>query len=281
VVCGEDKGDCMKIYTVDEIFDKLENCIEYNLPFSHIRFGDGGIKYIHSILYRDFDQLSIIIQKEGIPNELVVEILDLWGYYARRADFVDTPEVYYTGEFWPRIKKPGKPINYETDIKLRDWRDLYERSEIINDNYCNPESNCLMIVKREGKRTLLDLMKNRKVCIITARPEVKQLFPEVDVVNIVGQWEDQYKNSFETVKKIIQRDARKYDFWLIAAGELGRLYSGMIKEYGGRCLDIGFVIEYWLDGDLHPRFHLFIKQSLTNKLQIVLTEEGRKYEEFI
>lgn len=271
----------MKIYRVEDIFAKLENCIEYKLPFSHIRFGDGGIKYIHSILYKDLKQLTIILRKEGIPNELVVEIMELWGYYGRRADFIDTPEVYYTGKFWPRIKKPGKPINYETDQKLTQWKDLYDRAEIINDHYCNPESNCLMILKRDGKKNLFDIMKNRKVCLITARPEIKHVFPELDIVEIVGQWNNHYKRSFSKVKKYIEQNTNKYDFWMIAAGELGRLYSGMIKENGGRSIDIGFVVEYWLDGMLHPRFHLFIKQCLTNKYELVLTEEGKKYERFI
>ena len=271
----------MKIYKVEDIFGKLENAIEYKLPFSHIRFGDGGIKYIHSILYKDYDQLTTILKKEGMPNERVVEILELWGYYARHADFIDTPEVYYTGKFWERIKKPGKPINYETDLKLRMWKELYDRAEFDNETYCNPESNCLMILRRDGKKNLFDVMKNRKVCVITARPEIKQIFPQLDVVEIVGQWENQYENSFDEVIDIIKHSAKEYDFWLVAAGELGRLYSGMIKEMGGRSLDIGFVVEYWLDGDLHPRFHLFIQQCLTNRYELILTNEGRKFERFI
>lgn len=271
----------MMIYKIEDIFAKLENCIEYKLPFSHIRFGDGGIKYIHSILYRDFDQLGIILRKEGIPKDKVVEIMELWGYYARRADFIDTPEVYYTGEFWSRIKKPGKPINASTDQKLREWRDLYSRADIINENYCNPESNCLMILKREGKRNLFDIMKGRRVCLITAKPEVRQLFPKLDIVKIVGQWENQYKKSFKKVKKFIEQNAKEYDFFMTAAGELGRLYSGMIKEHGGRTIDIGFVPEYWLDGELHPRFHLFIQQAFNNKFELVLTDEGKKYDQFI
>jgi len=271
----------MKIYRIEDIFDKLEHCIEYKLPFSHIRFGDGGIKYIHSILFKDYEQLGIILKKEGMPNQRVVEIMELWGYYARHADFIDTPEVYYTGEFWERIKKPGKPINYETDQKLRMWKELYDRAEIDNENYCNPESNCLMILKQDGKRNLFDIMKNRKVCLITARPEVKSLIPDVDVIEIVGQWENQYENSFHEAVDIIDNTARDYDFWMVAAGELGRLYSGMIKEKGGRTIDIGFIVEYWLDGVLHPRFKLFIKQCLTNRLELVLTEEGKRFERFI
>lgn len=269
------------IYKIEDIFGKLENCIEYKLPFSHIRFGDGGIKFIHSMLYNDLKQLATIVKKEGLPRHSLVEIFELWGYYARRADFVDTPEVYYTGKFWPRIKKPGKPINPETDEKMRDWVDLYERAEIDNDSYCNPESNCLMIIRMPGKRNLLDVLKGRKVCCITAKPEIKTLFPEWDIIKIVGQWEDQYKNSFKEVVKIIKSTARNYDVWLIAAGELGRLYSGIIKEYGGRCLDIGFVIEFWIDGFIHPRFHLFLNKALDNRFELVLTDEGKKYEQSI
>lgn len=271
----------MEIYRVEDIFNKLENCIEYKLPFSHLRFGDGGLKYIHAILYKKGSQLNTILKKEGIPKEKVIEILELWGYYARQADFIDTPEVYYNGQFWERIKKIGKPINYETDQKLRIWKDLYERAEFDNENYCNPESNCLMILKRDGKRNLFDIIKNRKVCLITAKPEIKYIFPHLEVIEIVGQWKNQYKNSFKKVTKLIKRTAKKYDFWMVAAGELGRLYTGMIKEMGGRTIDIGFVAEYWVDGTLHPRFHPFIKQNLNNRFELVLTDEGKKYEKFI
>ena len=269
------------IYKIDEIFNKLENCINYRIPFSLIRYGDGGLKLIHSLLYKDDNQLLKIIKKEGLPKNNLIEILDLWGYYARRADFIDSPEVYYNRTFWPRIKKKGKPISSETDEMMRNWKELYNRAEFDNENYCNPESNCLFIIRRFGKRNLFDLIKGKKVCCITAKPEIKFLFPDFDIVEIVGQWQNQYVKSFNKVVNIIKNTAREYDFWLVAAGELGRVYSGLIKEYGGRCLDIGFVIEFWLTGFIHPRFHLFVKQSLSNHLELVLTDEGRKYEKFI
>jgi hypothetical protein len=269
------------IYNINDILNKLDKCIKYKLPFSHIRFGDGGIKYIHSLLYNDLEQLGIIVKKEGLPRHNLVEILELWGYYARRADFIDTPEVYYNGEFWPRIKKPGKPINKDTDNKMRDWRDLYERAEFDNENYCNPESNCLMIIDIPGKKNLFDVMKGRKICCITARPDIKTLFPEMYIVKIVRQYENQYKNSFKKIVDIIKHTASNYDFWLVAAGELGRIYSGMIKEFGGRCLDIGFVIEFWLEGYIHPRFHLFLNKAIDNRFKLLLTDEGKKYERYI
>ena len=271
----------MKIYKVEEILNKLENCIEYKLPFSHIRFGDGGIKFIHAILYQDMAQLNGILRKEGIPKNKVLEIFELWGYYARQADFIDTPEVYYTGEFWPRLKSKTKIINETTNEKLKVWRDYYERAEFDNENYCNPESNCLMVIKIPGKRNLIDFMKGKKICCITALPELKQIFPKIDIIEIVGQWKNQYKNSFDKVVSIIKHTAREYDFFMVAAGEVGRIYSGLIKEHGGRSLDIGFVAEYWVNGYFHPRFYLFLQSSLSNKLELILTDKGKKYEEFI
>jgi len=273
----------MKVHTVGEILKDLENCIEYNLPFSHIRFGDGGIKFLNSILNYDSNQLSIIIKKEGLPSYKIIEIFELWGHYARNANYIDSPEIYFDGTFWPRIKKLGKPINSDTELKLRDWYKYYHDSEFDNENYCNPESNYLMVLKTDKYKNIFNLMKGRKVCIITVFPEVKEVLTEYDIeiVQIVGHYKNQYENSFDKVMNIIKERAPDYDFWIVAAGELGRIYSGMIKEYGGRTVDIGFIIEYWLTGYLHPRLGDFMTPNLSNKLELVLTDEGKKYEEYI
>jgi hypothetical protein len=268
---------------VEDILNKLNNCINFKLPFSHMRFGDGGLKFIHSIVYHDIKQLNQIIQKEGLPSNNIIEILELWGYYARCADCIDTPEVYYNNTFWPRVKKKNKPISLKTDLKMKMWRELYSRAEIINDTYCNPESNCLMILKIPGKKNIFDIMKNRKICIITAHPKVINEFPEydIDIIPIVGQWKNQFKNSFSYVINFIKSSANKYDFFLTAAGELGRIYTGLIKEYGGRTIDIGFIIEYWINGYIHPRFNQFVVSSINNRHELKLTTEGSKYLKYI
>lgn len=271
------------IYKVNDILSKLENCIEYKIPFSHIRFGDGGIKFIDAILNANFEQMGIIIKKEGLPRSKVVEIFELWGYYARQADFIDTPEVYFNDTFWPRVKKKGKAINKATKNKMMEWKDLYTDAEFDNESYCNPESNYLMVIRRPNYRNIMDIMKGRKIALITARPEVKSLLENysIDIIEIVGHYMNQYKNSFHEVMDIIKYKAQEYDFWMVAAGELGRIYTGSIKEYGGRAIDIGFVIEYWHNENLHPRLTPFLKRSINNNLELVLTEEGKKYEKYI
>jgi hypothetical protein len=129
------------------------------------------------------------------------------------------------------------------------------------------------------QKNLLDIMKDRKICIITVFPQIVQPLEEynVDVVKIVGHWQNQYENSFKQVTEIIKDSAKSYDIWLVAAGELGRIYTGAIKEYGGRAVDIGFVIEFWLGQDVHPRLSHFMNRSETNPLELELTEEGLQY----
>lgn len=271
------------IYKIDDILSKLENCIKYKIPFSHIRFGDGGIKFIDAILNGNFDQLKLIIKKEGLPYRKVVEVFELWGYYARHADFIDTPEVYFNNTFWPRVKKRKKDINKATKIKMTNWKTLYNQSEFDNENYCNPESNYLMIIKRPGYKNLFDIMKDKKIALITARPEVGAVLQDysVDIIKIVGHYENQYKNSFHEVMDIIKYTANKYDFWMVAAGELGRIYTGLIKECGGRAIDIGFVIEFWQGENLHPRLHPFMTRNINNSLELALTNKGKKYDNWI
>lgn len=271
------------IHTTSDIINKLENCIVNKKPFSHIRFGDGGIKFLHAILFDDKKQLAIISKREGLPSEKLNEIFELWGYFARQADFIDTPEVYFNGSFWPRMRTPVKGMTQQTEERMRMWKELYRRSEFDNESYCNPESNYLMIVKMDNRKNLLNTMAGRKMCIITAKPEVKKALSgyNVDVIEIVGHYENQYKNSFRDVIDRIKETAKNYDFWLVAAGELGRVYTGTIKEYGGRAIDIGFVVEFWLGADLHPRLELYMNRRMFSPLELVLTQFSHCYREAI
>jgi len=274
----------MKIYTVNEILAKLKNCIEYKLPFSHIRFGDGGIKLLHALYYNDLKQLLEISKREGISLEKITYVCELWGYYARRADYIDTPEVYYSGEFWPRLRSTTKQISNKTLERLLMWPELYYNFEFDNNNFCNPESNYLMILKN-SKFNLLNLIKDKKVCLITAKPDVRATFSKygfnIDIVPIVSHYQNHYKTSFAKTVEFIKACSKEYDFWMVAAGELGRLYTGIIKENGGRAVDIGFVVEFWNGSNLHSRLKLFMERNPDNYMELVLTEEGKKYERFI
>jgi len=266
------------ILGIDDILKKLENAIEYKNPFSHIRFGDGGIKFIHSILFDDRKQLKDICKKEGIPFSYANTVLDTWSKNAREADFIDTPEVYFNGKFWPRVG-----MSEYTAEKLKNWKFYYDNAEFDNENYCNPESNYLMLIRRNGKKNLIDIMRKRKICIITVFPELKNIIQEanVDIVKIVGKFQKQFDNSFSYVINKIKKKATAYDFWMVAAGELGRIYTGTIKENGGRAIDIGYVAEVWLKRNMNSRLRPFLNFSTTSRLELLLTNKGKEYEEYL
>jgi hypothetical protein len=266
------------IYQVKDILDKLENAIKYKLPFSHIRFGDGGLKFICAMLIGDRKELISISEKEGLPYKYLDIIFDLWGYYARRADFIDTPEVYFNNTFWPRVG-----MSIKTEKVMREWKFYYDNAEFDNEKYCNPESNYLMIIKEDGRRNLFDVIKNKKICIISIFPELRNLlYPlDVEIAEIMPKYKKQFDKSFKYIIDKIKNQATYYDVWLVAAGELGRIYTGNIKECGGRAIDIGYVAEAWLYKRLNYRMKTFLDCSDFSPLELVLTYKGKKYGEFI
>ena len=272
----------IKIYTINEILKKLLYCIIEDKSFSLIRLGDGGVKLIYAYLNNDYEHLDQIIKKEGLPKTGLDYVLKLWVRYINSADFIDTPEVYYNGGFWPRVKRLDKGISKKTTEKLLSWKDLYNKIGFTNENYCNPESNYLMVIKQQSLN-LISLMHDRKFCIITTRHNLKKKLQkkgfDVDIIEIVGQYDNHYIKSFQFVIDEIEKKAKQYDFFLVAAGELGRIYSGFIKECGGRSLDLGFVADFWDGKNIHSRLTPFLTRY--DDLQLTLTGNGRKYQKYI
>ena len=273
----------MKVYKTLEVLQKLEDSINTKSPFSLVRFGDGGIKLIHSYFYNDNDQLDQIVEKEGIPRDKIKNLIDLWAMSATTADFVDTPYVYFSGEFWPRVKG-HKNMSKRTIERLKMWKRIYRIANFDVKNYCNPEVNFLSCLNIFGNKGFPNILKDKKVCIITSRLDMKKtLAPyitNVDVVNVPGFTYNQY-DVFQRVLNKIKLDSKKYDLWLIAAGELGRIYTGIIKFHGGISFDIGSTVDFWATGEIPVRLSPYVEEDYRNKLKIKLTQEGEKYREFL
>lgn len=276
----------MIIYSVQEILNVLNACIIYKKPFSLIRFGDGGLKLIHSVLTKNDKNLELILEKEGLPKKDVKKIIRLWSKYANQANFIDSAQVYFDGRFWPRIKNTNrKPISIKTYELLAGWKRLYKAIGITNENYCNPEFNYLCMVKNKNLINLYDVIKDKKVAFITACPKAVEFLNtkrlDVDLFQIVKQYENHYGKSFHRIIKKIKNKACDYDIWLVSAGELGRIYSGVIKELGGRAVDMGFMAELWAGADLHPRLRRYISVPTKDRLNLELRMEGRNYSNYI
>ena len=268
----------VKIHTVKEVLSEIDNAIKYKKPFSLIRWGDGGLKFLHSIITNNQTRLLSIITKEGIPVDKIYTVFYLWGKYAREANFIDTPAIYFTNTFWRRFKRQDIiPI-------IKDWKNIYDCSEFDNYNYCNPEVNFLMILKDLNKRNLMDTIRNKKIYCVTNYTKTKSDLEKVcnvKMIEVVGFHGNQYDNNYKDVTKLIKKDANKCDLWLIGAGELGRIYSGLIKQYGGRSLDMGSVFDFWAGSKLPKRLEEYIYKPSRHSIELRLTEKGKKYKKYI
>jgi len=283
LVFGKMKNKLVRIFRTSEVLKNLEKCIVEKLPFSLIRFGDGGIKLLHALFHNDQEQLASISFKEGIPLEMMIDVVELWGKYARQADYIDTPEVYFLDNFWIRYRKGTKKATKKTVERMGMWRELYHSAEFDNDSYCNPEINYIACVNSKKRRNLLSIIEGRKICLITAcvNARLKLYKYSVDVVPIVGQYSKHYEISYEKVVGYIEQNYDKYDLWLVAAGELGRIYSGMIKEKGGRAFDIGFVVDFWHNGFVPHRLEMFMRRNPKNFLELVFTPLGERFDKYL
>lgn len=265
-------------YKVDYILDKLQNAINNKVPFSLIRFGDGGLKLIYYFLTDEKNELRKISEKEGIPLRKMREVLEAWRFFANSADFIDSPQCYFEG-FWDRYKLLGEKRSKKSYSLLRNWDIIYSLIGIENKNFCNPEINFLSILN--FKNNLFDLLKNRKICCITNHDNIQNFLNisgiEVEVIKIVGWYQNHFDYFKETIDKINNYINMDFDLFLIGAGELGRIYTGYIKFLGGRAFDLGSVFDFWVCGTIPLRLKIFLEIDPDNTLMVKLSEDRREY----
>ena len=275
-------SDKIRIYTVNEILTELKNCIDHKKPFSLIRFGDGGIKALESILYNNNKARFLeILEKEGIPYNKVYPIFHLWGKFASEANFIDSPEIYFTDKFWSRFTEQKR--NRVLPV-IKNWRKIYYNAEFNNERYCNPEVNFLMLIQRQDCPNLINIIKNKKIRSITDHKEVNNYLSQVcnsSILEISGWYQNQFINNYRNITKEIKKDAKKYDLWLVGAGELGRVYTGLIKKHGGRAIDIGSVFDTWITNKIPVRLQGYISRLSPTSLKFQFTNISKQYVKYI
>ena len=273
-----------KITKTKDILLQLEKSIKEKTPFGLLRLGDGGLKVMNAVSNNNKKQLIQISEQEGIPIHLFNKLIKFWKTSGNICDYIDTPEVYFTENFWIRGKSKNKKMSDKTISLLKNWKVLYDNIGITNTNYCNPEVNFLSCIVGPGRRlSLPDIIKDRKVCCITSRDDVSEKLSDynIDVLKICGKFENQFKNSFLQIVNEIDNKANNYDLWLIAAGELGRIYPGLIKFKGGRAFDIGSLIDFWCDQNIPDRLTPYLTTTTHHSLKLIFTENGKEFSKFI
>jgi len=152
----------INIENTETILRNIEDSINSKSPFSLIRFGDGGLKLIYNYLSNNEINIDKICKREGIPKERIEELLVSWSYFANQANYIDSPEVYFSDFFWKRyeVSNIKKEINPLTMNILKNWQKLYEKIGIRRCIWCNPEINFLSLIRFENReiKNLLDII---------------------------------------------------------------------------------------------------------------------------
>ena len=262
------------IASISDIVTDIESSINKDKPFSLIRFGDGGLKLIHR--YYNGLPLGSISKKEGIPLWFFGELVEGWKKYANEANYIDSPLVYLDKE---NIFHKRHKVSTNTKRLMNEWIELYKLVGFKNKNLCNPEIG-FMLFTENAKKNIIDLIGFHSVCCITNFPEIKNILtPYVDGLTlklIPGFYGGFYNKCFKSLATEIRREAKNYGLWLVGAGELGRLLTGLIKESGGRAIDIGKVFDVWVGQKINKRMRNILKFSKYHRLMFTIGDPNEE-----
>lgn len=251
------------VATIEKIIDDIEQVVVNKLPFSLIRFGDGGLKFIRA--YFNKVPLDAIARKEGIPLWFIDKLIKGWKRAANEADYIDSPIVYLEDKIFSKRSK----VSAGTFALMGRWIEVYELIGFKNKNFCNPEIG-YMVFAENSVKNLLPILEESNICCITSYYEIEDILEgyakSVTVKLIPEHFGNHYDVCFKAIMEEIREEANDYDLWLIGAGELGRLYSGKIKRCGGRALDIGKVFDVWATRVINKRMRLIAELSEEHEL---------------
>ena len=253
--------------SLSQVVRDIEYSVNNKKPFSLIRFGDGGLKLIER--YYNGESLDSISNKEGIPLSFFDELISGWKKYANEANYIDSPLFYMGDDIFSKRNK----VSTKTKNLMARWEEIYGKIGFTNPNICNSEIG-FMLFTENAKRNLIDLLGFNSVCCITNFHEARKiLLPYVDGVTIKlipGFFGDFYNARYESLVAEIKREATKYNLWLVGAGELGRLLTGLIKEHGGVAIDIGKVFDVWVNRKINKRMKKILRLSDKHRLMFTI-----------
>lgn len=267
------------LYKLDHIMNDIEDSIIKEIPFSIIRLGDGDLKILHELKTGKFD--SKRWRREGFKKTDRQEILDMYVNACNNANYVSSFEMFLDGTFW-RTVEPRRALSEDCVPFIKNWKNFYLELGITNENYCSPEIGWQLFLKRKGKKNLLDILKGKRVCLITCYGKTKQIFIQkgikISLISIPGRFKNHY-SKFDQIKNSIKEICKHTNIFLVGAGAVGRGYSSYIKTIGKIAIDIGKVFDMAAGIKWIPQYRNFVLHY-PNELEFRLTTNGEKYGRF-
>jgi hypothetical protein len=275
------------IYPTEFILKELNNCVVKKEPFSIIRLGDAGLGIIYSFNCKGIvdrgkwkggkgrKMSNNILGQLTVPPFRRERIVKAVINACDNANFVDCYEAFF---FLNTMKGVG--------ILGEKWKDIHECCGITNTKYCSSFVHYFSIT--DGEYNLFNIMKNRKIFCITStekktleRLKIKSGADVIDSYQIPrrGRKGGHYRLHFKRIMRLIKRNAKDYDLFLIGAGFLGKVYCGKIKQLGGRAFDAGRLFDFWGNGriiDSRPKRFIVYNQEkmLCDRIKTSTTGKG-------
>jgi hypothetical protein len=264
-------GRSRLLYSVDHIKEDIIEHVNEKKPFSIVRVGDGDLKLLASLIEGKVNRVKF--DRIGLPDDKGNHILNIYKNACSNANYTSSFEMYYTPKFWSRDFSPG------TKKKVLNWKAIYRKAGIKNDNYCNPEVGFLLFLSDVN---LLASLKDKRICLITCYRNLERKFRKAKYNSGIIQIPKLYSGHYRKYGKIVKRikaSVDDFDVFFIGAGVLGRGYCDVIKNSGGVAVDIGQVMNTWSYGKLPKRF----KGKLTKSGNFLYDLNGKtkKFREYI
>jgi len=228
----------------------LKACIDQNKPFSSIRLGDLGLRYLLGYFWdeRDFTHVGAHHPDIAVPNDkLGREMCKELTEHIREADQLDHP-ILYKGALNDLYE--WRPKNWEADK-------LYKEIGVARETYITSLQAHLAFV--EGfDVNFYDIIRNRKILYVGPADALSGLNERKDLQLKKKGFYGLSMADDHMVRYNVMNDFFKaynpldWDLVVVTGSLYGRVIIGRIKKMGGRAYDMGQAIRFRLNNVFEP-----------------------------
>lgn len=266
--------DKVSSMNVEEIFSKIEHCLNLKIPFSLIRLGDGEGAWLSIDLEDEHSFQSLYklnrssFLQEWFDDKNLINNFDFVKLmYEMDAVIADADVVGITDEMRIHVEyQLGSTRGIPSCVNVLRKLLQITSSKPVSFSVCTAMVNLELMMGGFLEKLIAG---KRKVGLISCHSELPEIIKqtlqvqEVKFHKIPGEkgrktiigYEAAHGQHYPDVFTSITKDISFTEpgmLYLVAAGSLGKLYCNFVKKSGGVAIDIGSVADIWLGKITRP-----------------------------
>jgi hypothetical protein len=225
------------------ILSQLDTAINFKHPFSLIRLGDLGLRYLDGYLNNkvDFTHVGahhpdIAMPNDEIGSKLIIELIN----NMNEAEYIDHPHTY----------KGTLGDLYNWRGVLGNCDNIYKQAGITkHKNYCSSVQSYLSLIE-DFEWSMHSILKDRKIIFAAPYDALSTLNSRKNLgmkefkfypLSLSADHWDRYN----VMNKFFDSfDPNYWDLVLVSGSLYGRTIIGRVRKMGGRAFDIGQAIHF-------------------------------------